>query len=95
MSTHDQFKPDYTPSEMFEQGIFGGTYFRPIYSSVTNKHYKNKHIWFNFLKHIAPNWICSQIYDVQINKYKVKCGSSLEYWEEHDWITKYDPYGWV
>ena len=44
MSTHDQFKPDYTPSEMFEQGIFGGTYFRPIYSSVTNKHYKNKHI---------------------------------------------------
>ena len=29
------------------------------------------------------------------NKYKVKCGTTLEFWEEKDWISKHDPYGWV
>ena len=34
-------------------------------------------------------------YDKNINKYKVKVGSTLKDWEKSGWITKYDPYGWV
>ena len=29
------FKPNMTPKEVLQTGSFGGTYFRPIYSSVT------------------------------------------------------------
>ena len=35
------------------------------------------------------------IEDKIINKYKVKSGTSLEYWEDHGWITKQSPYGWI
>ena len=29
-----------------------------------------------------------------MNKYCVKCGTSLRFWENKDWINKIDPYGW-
>ena len=31
---------------------------------------------------------------IKLNKYKVKCGSSLEAWESSGWIHEQDPYGW-
>ena len=34
---HKQFKPNRSPKRVFQMGAFGGTYFRPIYSSVTGK----------------------------------------------------------
>jgi hypothetical protein len=30
------------PKEVLQAGSFGGTYFRPIYSSVTKKHYDDQ-----------------------------------------------------
>ena len=35
------FKPNISPRDVFYLGSFGGTYFRPIHSSVTDKDYKN------------------------------------------------------
>ena len=29
-----------------------------------------------------------------MNKYKAKCGQTLEDWEGSGWITNHDPYGW-
>ena len=29
-----------------------------------------------------------------MNKYGVKCGTSLRFWENKVWINKIDPYGW-
>ena len=40
---YPDFKPNLTPKQMFEMGSFGGTYWRPIYSSITNKKYKNEY----------------------------------------------------
>ena len=34
-------------------------------------------------------------YNKDINKYKVKVGMTLKEWEERNWITKEDPYGWI
>ena len=34
------------------------------------------------------------IYDEKLNKYKAKCGGSLQMWEESGWINAQDPYGW-
>ena len=33
-------------------------------------------------------------YDLSVNKYGVKCGTSLRFWESKGWIDKIDPYGW-
>jgi hypothetical protein len=94
------FKPNLTPEQMFKMGSFGGTYWRPIKSAITGKNHKNRHVkfkklgWWNGIsnKHLTSDW---SKYDVNINKYKVKCGSTLEAWEEKEWIKKQDPYGWV
>lgn len=92
------FKPNLTPKEIFEMGSFGGTYFRPIYSSVNKKHYKNQHKEFQSLgwfKNIdIETYIISSKCQPKINKYKVKAGSSLKAWEDSGWIKEIDPYGW-
>jgi hypothetical protein len=98
-SDYPQFRPNLTPQEIFKLGSFGGTYWRPIYSSVTNKNYKNQHLDYpkSWWKGIPNDWLTSDWddYDKTINKYNVKVGTTLEFWEEKKWITKYHPYGWV
>ena len=88
------FKPNKTPIKIINEGAFGGTYFRDIYSGVNGKWYRNSWKEFNFLKHIDPKLYSSNYYDVNVNKYKVKCGTSLRFWENKGWIHKQDPYGW-
>lgn len=94
---YPDFKPNLTPREMFKLGSFGGTYWRPIYSSVTKKDYKNQHKKFpkSWWKGIAEDHLTSNICDIKKNKYKVNVGTSLKFWEGKNWITKHDPYGWV
>jgi hypothetical protein len=50
-----KFNPSLTPRDIFIRGSFGGTYWRPIYSSVTGKSYKNKHKKYTFLRGIPQN----------------------------------------
>ena len=90
------FTPNLTPKQMFESGIMGGSYFRVIKSPDTGKIYKNNNKKFTFLKNIPSNMITNQEYNKNINKYKVKVGSSYEFWMEKKWINeKIDPYGWI
>ena len=65
-----------------------------IYSSVTDKWYKNSWKEFNVLKDIDQKYYCSSYYDVSVNKYGVKCGKSLRFWENKGWVNSIDPYGW-
>lgn len=92
---YPEFTPNLTPKEMFTLGSFGGTYWRPIYSGVLGKNLKNYHKKYSFLNHIPLNKLTSENYDININKYKVKVGTSLEFWESKNWIHKKHPYGWV
>ena len=98
-SDHPEFKPNLTPREMFKLGSFGGTYWRPIKSNVTNKEYKNVHKKYpkSWWEGIPENHLTQPFdkYDTKINKYGVKVGTTLEFWESKKWITKYNPYGWV
>ena len=96
---HKQFKPNKSPKQVFKLGAFGGTYFRPIYSSVTDKKYTPSEVmkglpkqWFQGLD--MKKMVTSSTYDKKVNKYKVKCGSTLEAWESSGWIIPQDPYGW-
>lgn len=98
-SDYPDFKPNLTPKEIFELGSFGGTYWRPIYSSITNKNYKNKHKKYptSWWQNVPDSWLTTEWenYDKSINKYNVKVGSTLELWEGKNWIDKKHPYGWV
>ena len=49
----------------------------------------------NWWKGLTPKQLTSSTYDKSVNNYKVKVGTSLEFWESKQWITKYHPYGWV
>jgi len=95
---HPEFSPNMTPKEVLQAGSFGGTYFRPIYSSVTKLKY-GKEVW----QELPSDWlegldirtrVSSSLYDASRNKYKVKCGASLEEWESSGWMREQDPYGW-
>ena len=79
---------------MIKKGAFGGTYFRHIYSGVNNKFYKNSWKEFKELEGIDKKYYSSDFYDVSFNKYGVKCGTSLRFWESKSWINKIDPHGW-
>ena len=94
---YPDFKPNLSPREMFRLGSFGGTYWRPIYSHVTNKHHKNVHRKYpkSWWSGIPESHLSSPDYDKSINKYKVKVGTTLEFWEGKKWIRKSHPYGWV
>ena len=86
--------PNKSPIEVIKEGSFGGTYFRNIYSNVNNKWYKISWKEFNDLKNIDPKYYSSNFYDIGVNKYGVKSGTSLRFWENEGWISLVDPYGW-
>ena len=96
---YPEFKPNLTPKQVLQLGSFGGTYFRDIYSSINDKNYEGKEVikefpksWFKGLD--IDKMVTSSKYDKKVNKYGVKCGSTLEAWENSGWIDKQDPYGW-
>lgn len=91
------FKPNLNPKEIFEAGSFGGTYWRPIHSGVTGKDYKNVHKKYTFFKNIPDSkmTVPYEQYDKSINKYGVKVGATLQFWEERKWIRPRNVYGWV
>ena len=76
------------------EGAFGGTYFRDIYSGVNGKWYRNSWKEFKFLSDMDKKLYASSYYDVTVNKYGVKVGRSLRFWENKGWINSIDPYGW-
>lgn len=94
-SDHPEFTPNLTPQEMFKLGIFGGSYYRDIHSSITGQDYTSQWKEFDWTADISPNLLSSSSPSAKLNKYKVLAGSSLLEWEQKDWIVEQDPYGWV
>ncbi len=95
-----EFHPNRTPEEILRSGSFGGTYFRPIVSAVTNRRYIPSEVlkdtvleeWLQGLD--VKRMLTSSTYRAEVNKFGVKCGGSLGMWESSGWIGDSDPYGW-
>ena len=83
-----------SPIDLINEGAFGGTYFRDIYSGVNGDWYRNSWKEFKFLSDMDKKLYASNYYDVKVNKYGVKVGTSLRFWENKGWINSMDPYGW-
>ena len=90
------FQPNLTPIEVFREGSFGGTYWRPIRSSVISKDLEGQHLEFEaWWEGIDGQLLISEEYDKKVNRFRVSCGTSLEMWESKGWIRSQDPYGWM
>ena len=79
------FSSNKTPIEVIREGAFGGTYFRGICSGINEKWHKNSSKEFVQLKNIDAKFYASDYYDVNVNKYGVKC-VTLRFWENKGWI---------
>ncbi len=78
------FKPELTPKEMFEMGVFGGVYMRDCISEFPQDWFvKAKFAPQNTDKHIA-----------ELNYFGINASQPLSVWEKKGWIYKDDPRGW-
>ena len=88
------FVANKTPVETTKEGAFGRTYFRDIYSGINGKWwYKQSQKEFDELKNIDKKYYWSNYYDVNVNKYKVKCEASLRSRENNGQLNSIDAYG--
>ncbi len=75
------FKPDLSPKEILDLGVFGGKYM----TDCRNEFPKS---WFSDAK------LNSKKYDKSLNYFGVRASQSLLEWRKKGWIHKDDPRGW-
>lgn len=78
---HKDFKPDLSPKEMLELGVFGGVYMRDCI-------YEFPKSWFKKAKFSKDKR------DKNINYFGVNASQPLSVWREKGWIREQDPRGW-
>ena len=69
------FSPNKIPIEIINEGAFGSTYFRDVYSNICKKWYKNLWKEFVHLQNIDLKFYAPDYYDINVNKYGAKCGT--------------------
>jgi hypothetical protein len=75
------FKPELTPAEMLEMGVFGGKYMTDCQDEFPAE-------WFEKAK-LSPD--CR---NPDLNFFEVDASKPLSYWREKGWIWENDPRGW-
>lgn len=78
---HPDFKPELTPKEMLQLGIFGGKYM----TDCTAEFPKD---WFTHAK------LCHNRHDPALNYFGINASQPLSYWRQKGWIYQEDPRGW-
>ena len=58
--------PNKTPAKIINEGAFGETYFRDIYSGVNGKWYRSSWKEFDFLKDVDLKLYSSSYYEVKV-----------------------------
>ena len=75
------FKPELTPKEMLEMGVFGGCYM----TDCTDEFPAD---WFVNAK------LCHARHDPTLNYFGINASQPLSIWREKGWIYEDDPRGW-
>jgi hypothetical protein len=76
-----RFRPDLTPKQMLEMGVFGGKY-------MTDCRREFPADWFKKAK------LCSERHDPKLNFFGVNASQPLAVWRRKGWIYPPDPRGW-
>jgi len=75
------FRPQLTPKEMLELGVFGGKYMTDCSAEFPAN-------WFKKAR------LCSNFHDPELNLFGVNASQSLAEWRRKGWIYEEDPRGW-
>jgi hypothetical protein len=75
------FRPDLTPQQMLELGVFGGKYMTDCTAEFPAQ-------WF------ADAKLCRQRHDPDLNFFGVNASQPLSIWRAKGWIYHEDPRGW-
>lgn len=75
------FKPELTPKQMLELGVFGGKYMTDCKKEFPKSWYKKAKL--------NPKF-----HDPKLNYFKVNASQPLSVWRAKGWIYKEDPRGW-
>ncbi|NCS99896.1 hypothetical protein GW765_02850 [Candidatus Parcubacteria bacterium] len=78
---HPDFKPDLSPKEMLELGVFGGKYMTDCKAEFPKS-------WFEKAKLSPKKSNCN------LNLFGICASQPLSVWREKGWIHKDDPRGW-
>ena len=78
---HSEFRPQLSPKQMLELGVFGGKYMSDCTSEFPVD-------WFEKAR------LCSEIHDPALNYFGVNASQTLAEWRRKGWISKEDPRGW-
>lgn len=81
-----EFKPDLTPKEMLELGVFGGAYFIGVKGLIPSDVPKS---WFKGVRLSSDGEKHKEL-----NYFGVSASQPLSVWQEKGWINKADPHGW-
>lgn len=76
-----RFKPDLTPKQMLELGVFGGKY-------MTDCRGEFPAAWFKKAR------LCADRHDPKLNCFGVNASQPLSVWRQKRWIYSEDPRGW-
>lgn len=76
-----EFKPELTPAQMLELGVFGGKYMTDCQDEFPLSWFKNAKL-------------CREKHDPELNFFKINASQPLRYWREKGWIYWEDPRGW-
>jgi len=77
----NEFKPDLTPKEMLELGVFGGKYLNECRDEFPDDWFENAR-----LSDAEP--------DPKLNFFEIDASQSLQVWQEKGWLHQDDPRGW-
>src|SRR4051794_13116646 len=78
---HPDFRPDLTPRQMLDLGVFGGRYMTDCADEFPDD-------WF------AGARLCPERHDPALNFFGVNASQPLAVWRAKGWIHKDDPRGW-
>lgn len=79
-----RFKPDLTPKQMLELGVFGGLYMRDCIKEFPKD-------WFVNAKFLPKG---EKKANKKLNFFGVLASQSLDEWKRKGWINEQDPRGW-
>jgi hypothetical protein len=76
-----RFRPDLTPKQLLQLGVFGGKY-------MTDCRAEFPASWFARAK------LCPDFHDARLNFFGVNASQPLSVWRGKDWLSPEDPRGW-
>ena len=82
-----KFKPELTPKQMLELGVFGGLYLYDCQKEFPKD-------WFKKAKMVNADVTVEKNHDAKLNFFRVNASQPLKIWQKKGWLNEQDPRGW-